>query len=75
MSKKLVLGICLLIFLAIMGFDATLYIDKVPGNSISQIIAGLGKNYPIVPWFVGLFMGFLGAHFFDTTNQGDNLNK
>lgn len=59
----------ILIFVAILGFDAWLYADGIPGNSISQVIIEWSEKSALVPWFVGLLMGFLGAHLFDSYKE------
>lgn len=69
MSKGLILKCILGIFVLILGFDAYLYSDGVPGNSISQVIIHYGEKSMLVPWFIGLIMGFLGAHFFDNYKE------
>lgn len=69
MQKKLVIIILFSLVLGVLGWDAWLYADQVEGNSISQIIAALSLRYPLIPWFIGCVMGFLGAHFFDTSSQ------
>lgn len=57
------------ITLIILGFDAFLYSDGVPGNSISQTIIYYGQKSMLVPGFVGFGMGFLFAHFFDNYQE------
>jgi hypothetical protein len=43
--------------------------DDVNGNSITQIVTSLSYSYPLIPASIGFLMGFLFAHFFDTTSQ------
>lgn len=66
MSKARVMLICVLIFAAIMGFDAYLYSDGVAGNSITQSVIYFASKSALVPAFIGFLMGFLMSHFFDT---------
>jgi hypothetical protein len=63
------------IFVCIIGFDIWLYSDEVPGNSISQVIIDASTVSPLVPWFIGLLMGFTSAHFFDTYSEPRNKRK
>jgi hypothetical protein len=49
--------IIVLATLLILGFDLYLYLDKYPGNTISQIIIKRTKARPIVPFLCGLLMG------------------
>lgn len=69
MSKQVVLLVCIGIFFAVLVWDAFLYADNTPGNSISQAIVYYSHRYPLLPWAIGMLMGFLAAHFFDTTTQ------
>lgn len=69
MSKSRVMLFCFLIFAAIMGFDAFLYSDGVPGNSITQSIIYYASKSALVPYFIGFLMGFLASHFFDTYQE------
>lgn len=69
MSRRTVLLIAAGLFIGIFAWDAALYMDDVPGNSITQIVVSLSKEYPVVPAGIGFFMGALFMHFFDTTNQ------
>jgi len=69
MTKKLVLLICFLIFAAVMAWDASLYMDAIPGNSITQVVVELSSKSKLVPAFIGFFFGFLMAHFFDDSRQ------
>jgi hypothetical protein len=66
MSRTLVAIIALgIIPAAIIGFDIWLYIDNVPGNSISQVIIWLTSFSPLVPFMFGFFMGALIVHWFE----------
>lgn len=56
-------------FTGILAVDAYLYLDSIPRNSISQVIIDAATKSALVPWFVGLVMGFLGAHWFDNYKQ------
>lgn len=67
-KSKVLIGI-IVIFLTIIGWDVYLYMDGVAGNSISQVIIELSEKSMLVPWFIGLLMGFLGAHFFDNYKE------
>lgn len=69
MSVKTVGIIIVVVFAGILGFDAWLYSDGIAGNSISQVIIGWSEKSALVPWFVGLVMGFLGAHWFDSYKE------
>ena len=69
MTKKIVVAVCLSIFLSIFGFDAYLYMDSIPGNSITQVIVSLSKDWPLIPAGIGFFMGGLFMHLFDTSQQ------
>lgn len=71
MTKKAVAVTAIAIFLSILIWDAFLYADNVPGNSITQVVIASSKEYPLIPYFIGFLMGFLAAHFFDTSSQGD----
>lgn len=71
MSKTKILYLILAVFVFILGFDVYLYSDGVPGNSISQVIIYYSQKSLLLPWFVGLVMGFLGAHFFDNYKEGE----
>lgn len=59
------------VFTGILAFDAYLYLDSIPRNSISQVIIDASAKSALLPWFIGLVMGFLGAHWFDNYKQGD----
>jgi len=59
------------VFGGILAVDAYLYLDSIPRNSISQVIIDAAGKSALVPWFVGLVMGFLGAHWFDNYRQED----
>lgn len=69
MRTKTVGIIIIATFALILGFDAYLYSDGIPGNSISQVIIEWSDKSALVPWFVGLLMGFLGGHFFDSYKE------
>lgn len=69
MKVKTVGIVIILVFVGILAFDAYLYSDGIPGNSISQVIIEWSDKSKLVPWFVGLLMGFLGAHFFDSYKE------
>ena len=69
MIKKQVLLTCLAIFLAIICWDAYLYLDGVPDNSITQSVIAVSKEYLILPWGIGFLFGYLTAHFFDPKAQ------
>jgi len=71
MSKTLVFVICCCIFAAILGWDASLYMDAVPGNSITQVVVELSSKSKLIPAFIGFFFGFLMAHFFDDSKQAE----
>lgn len=71
MSKNLVLLTCLCAFLGVMAWDASLYLDAVPGNSITQVVVELSSKSKLVPAFIGFLFGFLMAHFFDDSKQGE----
>jgi hypothetical protein len=58
MSISIVLG--LIIVAAIIGLDIFFAIDKVSGNTWSEIIRHFAKSTPIVPWICGVLSG----HFF-----------
>lgn len=69
MSTRKVLFAIIGITLSILAFDVYLYSDGVPGNSLSQTIIEYGRTSMLVPWFVGLVMGFLAAHWFDNYTE------
>lgn len=69
MTKISVWATMILVFMAIIAWDVWLYLDGVPGNSISQVIISGAEDYPIVAWAVGFLMGFLTAHWFDPKAQ------
>lgn len=69
MKKKFVYIFIGVIFLLVVLFDIYLYSDGVPGNSITQVIIEASKASMLVPWGIGLLMGFLGAHFFDNYSE------
>lgn len=69
MKKGIVIGISILIFISVFVWDAYLYIDPEPRNSISQVIIDLSSQSKLLPFFIGFFMGFLGAHWFDDSAQ------
>lgn len=52
------------IFTVIMVFDYFLYTDKVERNSITQVIIDYSKKYSAIPFFLGLFVGFLFGHLY-----------
>lgn len=71
MSARAVAIVILAVFIGILGFDAWLYADDISRNSISQVIIDAARKSGLVPWFVGLVMGFLGAHWFDNYTEGE----
>jgi len=50
--------------IAILTWDWFLYGDKIPRNSISQVVIDLSSKYPMVPFSIGFGMGLLSAHWF-----------
>lgn len=64
-KEKVGLGIAT-IFVAIFVWDVWLYTDDIPDNSISQVIISATAASPLVAWFVGLIMGGLSVHWFET---------
>jgi len=75
MSKLLVGLVSLGIFIGILIFDLCLYLDGVPGNSVTQTIIYYSGKTALVPFFIGFLMGFLGAHFFDNYKEPRNPSK
>lgn len=69
MTTRLVWAFIVITTIAIVGVDVYLYMDTVPRNSISQVIIDAAELSPMVPWFVGLVMGGLAVHWFDTYRQ------
>lgn len=65
LSRNKVGLIIIAVFVLIMAFDAFLYSDGLPGNSITQTIIHYSEKSKLVPYFIGYLMGFLAAHFFD----------
>lgn len=72
MKKKNVLLGILLIFALVLAWDCYLYMDDVPGNSISQVIIELSEKSRLVAAFVGFLFGFLTSHFFDDYKEPRN---
>lgn len=71
MSTKSVWLFIAFTFIGILVVDTYLYSDSIARNSISQVIIDAANTSALVPWFVGLVMGFLGAHWFDNYKQGE----
>lgn len=76
LSRKVVLAIVADLACGILIFDAVLYADGQPGNSISQSIIYYSHKCLLLPWLVGFIMGFLTSHLFDsyaepTTKAGE----
>lgn len=71
MKPKHVAIIIAVVFIGLLIMDAFLYTDSVSRNSLSQVIIDAAAKSALVPWFVGLVMGFLGAHWFDNYREGD----
>lgn len=71
MTRKNVWVFIAAVFVGILVFDTYLYSDSIARNSISQVIIDAASVSALVPWFVGLVMGFLGAHWFDNYKQGE----
>ena len=71
MSRRHVWFFIAAVFVGILAFDTYLYSDSIARNSISQVIIDAASVSALVPWFVGLVMGFLGAHWFDNYRQGE----
>lgn len=71
MKPKHIAIVIIMSFIGILAFDGYLYSDTIARNSISQVIIDAAAKSALVPWFVGLIMGFLGAHWFDNYKQGD----
>lgn len=69
MAKPTVRIIIVTVFIAVLGFDAYLYSDNIPGNSISQVIIEASDKSKLVPAFVGFLFGFLTSHFFDNYTE------
>lgn len=75
MTKKTVFLSIVGIFVAILAYDAYLYTDGVPGNSISQTIIFYSHKCLLIPWGIGMLMGFLGAHLFDSYSEPTNIHN
>ncbi len=69
MTKRKVLITIALIAVAILAWDAMLYADNVPGNSITQVIRSIVEGSPLAAGALGFFLGAIFMHFFDTTEQ------
>jgi len=57
MEKAIVEAIILISTGIILAWDAVLYLDKVPGNTISQVIIARTKERPWIPLLWGILMG------------------
>lgn len=69
MSAKAVwVGIAALL-IGITAWDVYLYVDGIPGNSISQVIIDAASVSSLVPFFVGFLFGALGLHWFDSYRE------
>ena len=64
MSKTWVKITMAALFLGILGWDAWLYFDDVPGNTITQIFREAASQYVYVTVLFSLFIGWLIGHFF-----------
>jgi len=64
MTEIAVIATMLGLNIAIIAWDVYLYRDKIPGNSITQVIIKLSKDKPIIPAAIGAEMGFLFGHWF-----------
>lgn len=70
MKSQYVWFAIILIVIEILAFDAYLYLDNIPGNSITQVMVALISTSPLFAGFVGFCFGFLFCHFFDVKKQG-----
>jgi uncharacterized membrane protein len=59
MTKLLTQFVLLACIVLLIGWDIVVAVNKIPGDTISEIVLGYARSSPIIPFAFGVLMGHL----------------